>query len=202
LAAAISAGSSTGPEFKPAIIQVAESVESGAVQGALVDGRRWYVFRCAMRQEAMAEANLSYQSFTYFLPKVLVTKRHARRFVTHREWLFPRYGFVSLDISRDRWRSINGTYGVERLIMGKDGPQPVPNGIVEGFQACLDERGMFDLDAGLKPGASIRVKQGPLAGALGVLQSLDGKGRVELLLELMNGQVRAKLGRECIEAVA
>ncbi|MDR3435447.1 transcription termination/antitermination NusG family protein [Telmatospirillum sp.] len=164
--------------------------------------RRWYVFRCLARQEGLAEANLAFQTFVCFLPKVLVTKRHARRFVTTREWLFPRYGFIALDLGKDRWHSVNGTFGVERLVMGKQGPQPVPNGIVESLQTYVDERGLIDFDQGLKPGAVVRVKRGPFAGTLGVLQSLDGKGRAELLLDLMNGQVRAKTAREWIEAVA
>ena len=164
--------------------------------------RRWYVFRSLARQEATAEANLDSQGFAHFLPKVLITKRHARRYVVHREWLFPRYGFVSFDVSRDRWISVNGTYGVERLVMGPHGPQPVPDGVIETLQACTDAAGLFATDPELQPGAPVRVTLGPFAGTCGVLQTLDGKGRVELLLELMNGQVRTKLSREWIEATA
>jgi transcriptional antiterminator RfaH len=162
----------------------------------------WYVFRALVRQEGLAEANLSAQGFTHFLPKVLVTKRHARRFVAKREWLFPRYGFVAFDVSRDRWRSVNGTLGVERLVMGNDGPQPVPMGIVEALQASIDERGLFEPNAGLQPGDIVRVKSGIFAGSLGELQSLDAKGRIELLLQWMNGQVRVKLARDWVETAA
>jgi transcription elongation factor/antiterminator RfaH len=165
-------------------------------------GRNWYVFRSVARQEAMAEANLDRQGFIHFLPKVLVTKRHARRYVTQKEWLFPRYGFLRLDLARDRWRSINGTYGVERLVMGQDGPQSVPDDIMETIKAATGADGLFAPDAGLVAGASVRVRQGPLSGALGVLQSLDGRGRVDLLLHLLNGQVRTTVAREWIEIVA
>jgi len=48
----------------------------------------------------------------------------------------------------------------------------------------------------------VRVRQGPLTGTLGVLQNLDGRGRVELLLDLMNSQVRTTVAREWIEIKA
>lgn len=164
-------------------------------------GRRWYVFRSVARQEGLAEANLAHQGFTYFLPKVCVTKRHARRYITQREWLFPRYGFVRIDLMLDRWRSINGTYGVEQLVMGRDGPLPVPEGVVEALQAVTDAAGLFAAGDGLSPGATVRVRQGPLSGRPGTLQALDGRGRVELLLDLMNGQVRVTVNREWIEVI-
>ena len=44
--------------------------------------------------------------------------RHARKILNVRAPLFPGYLFVSLDLTRDRWRSINSTYGVLGLIMG------------------------------------------------------------------------------------
>ncbi|HBF31091.1 transcriptional activator RfaH [Rhizobium sp.] len=167
-----------------------------------VGTRNWYAFRSLARQEGWAEANLKRQGFVHFLPKVVVTKRHARRYVTQREWLFPRYGFVLLDLAQDPWRSVNGTYGVERLVMGRDGPQRVPDGVIEAIQSVTDTDGLFVPDAGFIPGALIRVCQGPLSGTLGTLQSLDGRGRVDLLLSLMNGQVRTTVAREHIEIVA
>lgn len=164
--------------------------------------RGWYVFRALAQQEGWAEDNLKRQGFVYFLPKVIVTKRHARRYITRREWLFPRYGFVLLDLALDPWRRINGTYGVERLVMGRDGPQRVPDGVIETLQAATGTDGLFAPDAGFVPGATVRVCHGPLSGTLGTLQSLDGRGRVDLLLSLMNGQVRTTVAREHVEIVA
>jgi len=165
-------------------------------------GRGWYVFRSVARGEGLAEANLTKQGFVHFLPKVIVTKRHARRYITQKEWLFPRYGFLLMDLSRDRWRSVNGTYGVDQLVMGLDGPQRVPTRVIENLQAATGPDGLFSPDAELLPGVTVRVRQGPLTGTLGVLQNLDGRGRVELLLDLMNSQVRTTVAREWIEIKA
>jgi len=45
--------------------------------------------------------------------------------------LFPGYLFIILDLTRDRWRSVNGTYGVDRLLTRASATEPVPHGPVE-----------------------------------------------------------------------
>lgn len=162
---------------------------------------RWYVFRSLPRLEATAEANLRNQNIRVFLPKVLVTTRRARKFVSSPQWLFPRYGFVRLDLSRERWRNVNGTLGVERLVMRGDEPHPVPTGVVENIAQYVGEDGLIDFNQGLLPGAVVRVKAGPLTGAVGILQQLDAKGRVNVLLEIMTGSIRTQLARELIERI-
>jgi transcriptional antiterminator RfaH len=165
------------------------------------DTPRWYVLRILPRQDAVAEINLVRQGFRPFVPRVIVTKRHARKFETRREELFPRYGFVRLNLDADRWRSINGTYGVERLMMTREQPTPVPVGIVESLLACADQFGVVDLDRGLRVGSTVRIIAGPFAGAIGVLQRMEGRSRAELLLEMLNGSVRTHVLRESLEVV-
>ena len=47
--------------------------------------------------------------------------------------VFPGYIFVVLNPERDRWRSINGSFGVARLISAHHRAMPVPTGVVEAF---------------------------------------------------------------------
>jgi transcription antitermination factor NusG len=44
------------------------------------------------------------------------TVRHARRLSTVEAPFFPRYLFTVLDLTRHLWRSVNGTFGVSRLV--------------------------------------------------------------------------------------
>lgn len=74
---------------------------------------RWFAFRLRARLEAAAEINLALQGFRTFFPRLLVTSRRARKFETSTVLLFPRYAFISLDLKKHRWRSVNGTIGVE-----------------------------------------------------------------------------------------
>ena len=113
---------------------------------------------------------------------------------------FPGYLFVALDLRRDRWRSINGTFGVMSLIMAEERPVPVPRGVVEAIIDYVDEFGICRFDRDLMEGQAIRVTSGPLAEAVGELVRLDKSGRVRVLLEIMGGRVLATIERSSLVA--
>jgi transcription antitermination factor NusG len=163
-------------------------------------GARWYVVQTIVRQEPRADAQLRAQSFEVFLPRVERTIRHARKLRTVLSAAFPGYLFVRLDLRRDRWRSINGTIGVSRLIMGEDLPIPAPAGVVETIFDYVDHAGVARFDRDLVAGQAVRVKAGPLANSLGELVRLDANGRVRVLLEIMGGKVETKVARADLEA--
>ena len=164
-------------------------------------GERWYAVNALPHKEVLAKANLERQGWRSFLPLVLKTRRHARKLQTVRAPLFPRYLFVALDVARDRWRSVNGTLGVVSLVMAGDMPCPVPQGIVEEWLAAVRPDGVVDPDYGFRPGDPVCLVAGPFAGGLGKLLSLDDKGRVEMLLEMLNGSVRVKVARDMLRPV-
>lgn len=115
--------------------------------------------------------------------------------------VFPGYLFVTLDLQRDRWRSINGTYGAAGLIMGAELPLSVPRGVVETLLDYVDESGVCRFDRDLVEGQSVQVIAGPFANAIGRLVRLDGNGRVRVLLDIMGGEVPANLARSALQAV-
>jgi transcription antitermination factor NusG len=160
---------------------------------------RWYALRTLPRQEALAEFHLVRQGFLLFLPRIIITRRHAHKIVTKKVALFPRYAFVMLDLERHRWRTVNGTLGVEALLLSADRPSPVAVGVIEEILAAADGEGVIDLDRGFTPGSLVRLVSGPFAGALGTLIKLDERGRVELLLRMINSSVRLKVPREILE---
>lgn len=159
---------------------------------------RWYAVQTLPHMETTAETHLARQGFESFLPRIKVTRRHARKVETVRAPLFPGYGFVRLDLSRHRWRSVNGTSGVAGLVMACDRPQPIPHGTIEGLLDATDPEGVIDLHHGLKPGDPVRLVAGPFAGQIGVLIRLDGKARVEMLLSLLGGSIRLKVSRDAL----
>ena len=84
------------------------------------------VVRTQPHRETQATRQLDNQKFRVFVPRILKSRRHARKFETIRAPLFPRYIFIALDLGRDRWRSVNGTLGVDRLLTRGGEPEPVP----------------------------------------------------------------------------
>jgi transcriptional antiterminator RfaH len=162
---------------------------------------RWYVAQTLSRREFNAEMQIEAQGFRTFLPSLMKTVRHARRTRMVKAAVFPGYLFVALDSRRDRWRSINGTFGVARLLTAGDGgPLPVPAGVVESLFGYLDESGLCSFERDLVVGQNVRVLVGPLAQAVGQLVRLDGKGRVRVLLEILGGQVHVTINKSSLEA--
>lgn len=126
--------------------------------------------------------------------------RHARKLRQVLAAAFSGYLFVRLDLGRDRWRSVNGTCGVSRLIMAHDRPAPVPDGVVETIMNYVDEAGIAHFERDLQVGQQVRIKDGPLAEAAGRLVPLDSNGRVRVLLEIMGGKVETGVARSALEA--
>jgi transcription antitermination factor NusG len=173
-------------------------VEVGAEPLALGQNERWFAARTLSYRENCAEFNVNRLGFRTFFPRVRRTVRHARKIRNVLAPLFPGYVFVILDLSRDRWRSINGSIGVASLIMGGDKPIPVPRGVVEALIAAREKSEIVRLDQDLEVGQKVRILSGPFAHALCRLEQLDDRGRVCVLLEIMGGQVAAYLDRSAL----
>jgi transcriptional antiterminator RfaH len=161
-------------------------------------GERWYVVHTLAHREPKAKLQLEAQGFRTFLPRQRKTIRHARRLITVSAAFFPRYLFISLDLARDRWRSVNGTFGVSRLITGEDFPLPVPRGVVEALLEISEPDGCVQLCGSLKPGQTVRVTTGPFASLLGEIARIDAGGRVQVLLTLLGGPVPVRIGRDAL----
>jgi transcriptional antiterminator RfaH len=163
-----------------------------------LEGERFYVVRTLAQRERHAVQQLANQNYRTFLPLLLKNRRHARKVETISAPLFPRYLFVILDRNHDRWRSINGTLGVERLLMCGGEPHPVPPGLVENLIRAADEDSIIHFDYALRPGQTVKVAAGPFADLIGRLERLDDRGRVSVLLELLGGSVRVELPQDLV----
>lgn len=163
-------------------------------------GARWYAVQTRANREVGALLQLKAQKFTTFFPQVAKTVRHARKLRTVQAPFFPGYLFVNLDLGRDRWRSVNGTFGVARLVSAYDRPAPVPVGVIEALRAASDTAGLMHLGDGLAVGQRVEVLAGPFAQMVGDLDRLDGAGRVRVLLDLMGGQVPVLINRADLRA--
>jgi transcription elongation factor/antiterminator RfaH len=159
---------------------------------------RWYAVQCLAHREQGAVSHLRNQKYSVFFPRRRKLRRHARKIEETLVPFFPGYLFVSLDLSRDRWRSVNGTYGVARLVMQGELPVPVPAGVVENLLQSSDEMSVIQWRPNLRPGQAVRILAGPFSEMVGRLECLDGPGRVRVLLEIMGGRFPAVLPEEIV----
>jgi transcription antitermination factor NusG len=111
--------------------------------------------------------------------------------------LFPSYLFVRFDLSRDRWRAIPSTIGVQSLFMAAGHrPIPVPAGVVEALiergrpgDGVIDDTYQGPSMAPLSPEERVKITSGPFAGLHGICSWSTSK-RVGLLLEAMGAEVQ------------
>jgi transcription elongation factor/antiterminator RfaH len=155
--------------------------------------QRWYLVNTQTGRERLAMDHLERQDYRVFTPWTRKTVRHARKINTVRAAFFPGYVFVALDMSRQRWRPIDGTVGVLRIVKAGVAPVAAPDGLVETFIAAGDEEGYVSFGADLAVGDGVRIMAGPFADRLAVVEALPGPDRVRVLLEFMNQGVRVEL---------
>jgi transcription elongation factor/antiterminator RfaH len=161
-------------------------------------GSRWYLAMTRPCSELIAEKHLNRQGYVTFLPRHTKSVRHARRVRLVKAPVFPRYIFLRLDLGVDRWRNVFSTHGISTLIMAHERPIVVPEGVVETLAERCDGDGCMHFTEHMRPGQRVRLLGGPFSDALGVLESLDDRGRVQVLLNIMGRSIKVRLSEEWV----
>jgi transcriptional antiterminator RfaH len=164
---------------------------------------RWYVVQTHANSEHKAASHLARQNFDIYLPRYLKRRRHARRTETVAAPLFPRYMFVLVDTQTQRWRSIQSTLGVTRLVCHGDRPAPVPANVVEALRRREDAGGLITLDE--RPrfsiGDQVQILDGAFSMHLGLYEGISDNKRVTVLLNLLGRKVRVNLDLDLVAAI-
>jgi transcriptional antiterminator RfaH len=165
-------------------------------------GACWYVVQTQVNGELRAARNLERQGFEIYLPRYLRRRRHARKVDFAAKPLFPRYLFVAIDVATQRWRSIQSTFGVSRLVSNGDEPAMVPEGVVDALRAREDDKGFvrFDSKPAFAPGDKVLVLAGAFMDSAGLFSGLADHDRVSILLDLLGRKVRVLLDADMVVA--
>jgi transcription elongation factor/antiterminator RfaH len=156
----------------------------------------WFLVHAKTGREPLAQTNLMRQDFETFLPLTYRTIRHARKIQTRTTAYFSGYLFVQLDLQRDRWRCIDSTTGVLRLVKARERPLQAPQSLVATLKQATDERGVLCLTRNLTAGDQVKLTKGPFADQLGTIESLQPDNRVRVLLSIMSGSVPIDVSRD------
>lgn len=158
----------------------------------------WVVAQTKPNRERWAAENVARQGFRWYLPMTLSALTAKRQL--HPVCLFPRYLFV---YTEGPWRSLQGTYGVTRVVMTGDNPAVVPEREIESLRAREDSEGLVrlpkPLDERLKPGMTIRVSEGLMSGYKGLVEGMQGPDRVRVLIDFLGRQASFLLNQEWVE---
>lgn len=165
-------------------------------------GARWYVVQTQTNGETKAAQNLQRQGYEIYLPRYLKRRRHARKLDFSAKPLFPRYMFVAVNMATQRWRSIQSTFGVSRLVCNGDDPAAVPEGVVDALRRREDEKGFVRLEQTptFTPGDKVRVLAGAFMDSAGLFDTIADHDRVSILLDMLGRKVRVMLDADLVGA--
>ena len=163
---------------------------------------RWYVVQTQVNGELKAAQNLMRQGFEVYLPCYLKRRRHARKIDLVSKPLFPRYLFVAIDVATQRWRSIQSTFGVIRLVSNGDDPAMLPEGVVSALKAREDDKGFITMNnkPAFAPGDKVRVLAGAFMDSAALFNGMADHDRVSILLDMLGRKVRVFLNAEMVAA--
>lgn len=157
----------------------------------------WYAVEVKPHSERRVEQNLARQGFVSFCPRFRKLRSHARRKDIVIAPLFPGYLFVQFDRSSDAWRSVNGTFGVKRLVAADPvRPRPMPQSVIDLLVARCEPGTNCLTDGPLSTGAKVRFATGPLFDRIATVEQLDPGGRVRLLLDILGAKHHVVVARE------
>ena len=147
------------------------------------DPMQWFVVRTKPRREDFAQGQLARRGVDTFLPRILEPGRVAGEPVVGP--LFPGYLFANISLSA-QYTSVIWAPGVRSLVSFGDVPSPVDTEVVEFLQLRCGAEGIVRAIPTFDDGDFVRVKSGPLAGLVGVVQgNVSGRWRVRVLMELL-----------------
>jgi transcriptional antiterminator RfaH len=161
----------------------------------------WFAVFTKPRQEHIALENLERQGFRCFLPMAVnpYQKRTTRRLRV--EPLFPRYLFLNAVPDQQSLGPVRSTRGVVTLVRFGMKLARVPETVIEFIQNGRDpDSGLVRLKpVPVAPGDKVKVFDGPLTGAEGLLQACCGERRALLLLDIMGRQTTVEVDRMLLQ---
>jgi transcriptional antiterminator RfaH len=166
-----------------------------------VDPTNWFAIQNKPNGSKIAHRNLERQGFCVFAPLLELTQKRRGKFVTILQPLFHGYMFVQFDPETAPWRSINGTYGVSRLVSLDTNSKPtmIPPSLIAELILRCDKNGVFQDVLPLAQGDKVRITKGPFAEFTARVTRLSSQERVWVLLDIMGGETALRLPREILE---
>jgi len=100
----------------------------------------------------------------------------------------------------DDYYTVIWAKGVRRIVGNGMEPIPLDDSIVDFFKRKTEEKGFIQLCTPLKAGDTVRVKNGPLEGLIGIIDgSIDEKGRIKVLMDFLKEGTRVEIPYSFLE---
>ena len=160
--------------------------------------RHWYVVYTKPQKDDYAVLNLRLRGVETFFPKLSLPKpaQRKRQIVS----LFPNYLFVRFQSFEDEYYSVTWCPGVKRLVSFDSVPAAIDDSIVSFLRCQMGSDGLIAARCNVKIGQQVSIVGGPFAGLNAIVQEPpNAKGRVKVLLELLNRPTKIDIPIESIK---
>lgn len=168
--------------------------------GGSVPNASWQAVYTKPNQELRAARELRQQGFSEWVP--VETVRLANR-TTVRRPAFPRYLLVQFDPAATPWHTINGTRGVDHLLVSAAGrPLSVPHHTIAELMRELAPGGVLHPPEPreMRRGDSGTILAGPFQSFAGVC-TRSTRERVILLMTIFGRSSEAEFRRQDVELI-
>ncbi len=153
----------------------------------------WFLLKTKTRQEKRAMENLQRQNTECFCPEVYVEKIYRGKKSQVVEILFPGYLFVNFRNPESSIQSVKNTRGVQSFVSFGEQPARVPSALIQELKEKTKRSENLCISNLPKRGDKLKVTDGPFNGMNVVFFQPNGDERAEVLINIMNQQVKASV---------
>jgi transcriptional antiterminator RfaH len=147
----------------------------------LSEGHTWHVLHTRSRQEKALAQDLSMRQIRHYLPLVRQVRYYGRRKIASELPLFSSYLFLLGTLEEAYLADRTGR--VARIVPVFD--QEQLDWELRNLQLALRSGRPVRLDHGLRQGARVEVRAGPLKGVQGVIDRVAAPGRLVLQVTML-----------------
>jgi transcription antitermination factor NusG len=164
------------------------------------DDLKWSAVHTHYQQECKVQKILSIKGFQTFLPTFNRVRRWKDRTKTIAEALFPGYMFIA-NAGEGKLQLLN-TPGVCGVVSVGGKPAIIPGNEIESIRKAVSDPCKVEPHPFFQKGDLIRVQEGPLRGAEGILVRKKDSFRLVISVEMLGRSAAVELDACCIEKLA
>ncbi len=185
------------------IAQNSQYIDRAPSAGSLMTwGARWYVVHVRSRHEFVVYGELCGKDMESFLPSAKKCSQWKDRKKLIEYPLFPGYVFVKVPAHPGAFLSVLKTRGVVAFVCLEPGmPTPVAPEEISSLKLLIGSGERFDVYPHFKEGTRVRVKNGPLRDAQGVLTKKNNEYQFSINVELLGRSIAVKVAAQDLESL-
>lgn len=181
---------------------ILDSLECVPAGDHVRESLNWYAVYVKSRHEFVVRDELRRKGINAFLPSFRSERRWTDRKKIVEFPLFPGYLFLEVAASPDAFLPVLKTHGVTAIISQEPGvPTPVAPEELHALRILVESGANMDVYPGLRSGMRVRVKNGPLKTAEGILDRKNDSCELLVNISLLGCTVSVKLFADDIEVL-